>query len=77
MNIIEYLDETLNNYYSKNNKYPSKIHMNQLAYNKLILTCNEQDLKGCWIDKEEKNYKGILIDIQEIDEIKLVEIVNS
>ncbi len=70
-NLADFMDEIIGEYYNKNNNYPQKIIMNQLSYDKLILACREQEIDGCWIDKKEKNYKGILINITEIDEIKL------
>ncbi len=71
--VLNLLEELINEYYNKNNKYPQRIIMNQKTYDKLMLICKEQEIDGCWIDKADKNYKGILILITEKDEIKLEE----
>ena len=73
MNLPIYLDNLINAVYEKTNNYPTKIIMNEQTYNKLIAESKEQDLNNSWIDFSNKNYKGIDIEMQEINTIKLEE----
>lgn len=71
LNLINYLDQEINKYYQSKQNYPQKIIMSLEAYNKIISICKEQDLSNSWIEKNEINYKGISIEIQILEGIKL------
>jgi len=71
-NITYYIDNLINDFYIANGDYPTKIIMSLDCYDKLIILCKEQNLNNSWLDFSIKNYKGILIDIEEIMDIKLI-----
>lgn len=67
--LAQYLDELINVFYNTQKKYPGKILMSLASYDKLIEVCKEQDLSNSWFDFKVKNYKGIPIEIKELDGI--------
>jgi hypothetical protein len=67
--LAQYLDELINGFYATQNNYPGKILMPLASYNKLIEVCKEQDLSNSWFDFKNKNYKGIPIEIKEVEGI--------
>ena len=72
-NILDYLDRELENFYKRTGNYPTKIIMNKKTEKKISIELKKcvGDLSNCWVDKNLKNYRGILITISEAEEIKL------
>jgi len=69
--ILKYLDNQLEIFNRKNNCYPSKIIMNKETKDKLFAELLlEPTLDNCWFDKKD-NYRNILIEIRDIDFLKL------
>jgi hypothetical protein len=71
MNLPICVDNLINKFHKQKGDYPSKIIMKQEVYDKLIAESKEQDLSDCWLDFSAKNYKGIPIEIESIEDIKL------
>jgi hypothetical protein len=71
--LLGYLDQQINGYYKKTGNYPKKIIMCPGSKQKLFSELElEPTLDNCWFDKKELlNYRGIKIEISNIEEIKL------
>jgi len=70
--LLGYLDEKINGYYQKTGSYPKKIIMSPgggrtKLFSELEL---EPTMDNSWKDKQD-NYRGIKIEISNIEEIKL------
>jgi len=69
--LLGYLDKQINGYYQKIRNYPKKIIMSPGSKEKLFTELLlEPDLTLSWFDKQD-NYRGIKIEISNIEEIKL------
>jgi hypothetical protein len=69
--LLGYLDREINNYYQRTGSYPKKIIMSPGSKEKLFTELLlEPDLTLSWFDKQD-NYRGIKIEISNIEEIKL------
>jgi len=69
--LLDYLDQQINGYYQKTGNYPQKIILSNLGHAKLFSELElEPILDNCWKNKKD-NYKGILIEISNIEQINL------
>jgi len=71
--IFDYLDNYIELFKQKNGDYPAKIIMNKITHGKLIeeIDCAGMNLKeSCWAEHKD-NYRGIPIEIEEVEFIKL------
>jgi hypothetical protein len=70
-NILSYLDNQIETYRQSKGYYPSKIIMSKETKDKIFAELLlEPTLEDCWFDKKD-NYRGIEIEIHNIEEIKL------
>lgn len=70
-NILTILDQQINAYYQKKEKYPSYILISKEGKDKIFAELNlELGMDGSWKDKKD-NYKGIEIKIKEDTFIEL------
>jgi len=68
---LEYLDNQLEIYKQRNNNYPNKIIMSKKTKDKLFAELElEPTMDNSWVDKQD-NYRGIKIEISNIEQIKL------
>jgi hypothetical protein len=69
--LLGYLDQQINGYYKKTGNYPKKIIMSPGSKEKLFSELElEPTMDNSWKDKQD-NYRGIKIEISNIEEIKL------
>ena len=69
--LLGYLDEKINGYYQKTGNYPKKIIMSPGGRTKLFFELElEPPLDNSWKDTKD-NYRGIKIEISNIEQIKL------
>lgn len=72
-NILNYLDNQINIFRLKNNNYPKVILMKKEIKDKIFEALdNDVVMDLCWKDRKD-NYRGILIEIRDIDFLKLEE----
>lgn len=73
MNILSYLDNQIELFKQKNNKYPIKIIMSKETKDKIFteLDATMIDIKGSWGDFRD-NYRGIEIETGTEEQITLI-----
>ena len=68
--LLDLLDKSIEGFYQKTGNYPLKIIMNKIIKDKLFSELSELILDNSWRDFGD-NYRGIKIEIYNIEQIKL------
>jgi hypothetical protein len=70
--LADYLDSLIEAYFKGKKEYPSRIQMSEVTKNKLWEELKTEHLDLSWYDQKIVNYKGILIEFINEQEIRLI-----
>lgn len=68
--LLDFLDKKIEEFYQKRGNYPKKIKISLPGQNKIFSELAELTLDNSWRDTQD-NYRGIKIEINNIEDIKL------